>query len=64
MKSVVVKCGIPTCVRFYIAVEDTDEELQRIIDLMKRKYAGYPGFKLKGEIRSTDTIRPALRSSR
>ena len=42
--------------RFYIAEEDKAEELQRIIDLMNRKYAGYSGIKTHGEICPTDTI--------
>ena len=44
------------CGRFYIAEEDKAEELQRIIDLMNRKYNGNPGIKTQGEIRPTDTI--------
>ena len=44
------------CGRFYIAEEDKAEELQRIIDLMNRKYNGNPGIKMQGEIRPTDTI--------
>ncbi len=44
------------CGRFYIAEEDKTEELQRINDLMNRKYAGNPGIKMQGEIRPTDTI--------
>ena len=46
------------CGRFYIAEEDKAEELQRIIDLMNRKYNGNPGIKTQGEIRPTDTIMP------
>ena len=44
------------CGRFYIAEEDKAEELQRIIDLMNRKYNGNLGIKTQGEIRPTDTI--------
>lgn len=44
------------CGRFYIAEEDKAEELQRIIDLMNRKYNENPGIKTQGEIRPTDTI--------
>ena len=44
------------CGRFYIAEEDKAEELQRIIDLMNRKYNGNPGVKTQGEIRPTDRI--------
>ena len=44
------------CGRFYIAEEDKAEELQRIIDLMNRKYNGNPSIKMQGEIRPTDTI--------
>lgn len=44
------------CGRFYIAEEDKAEELQRIIDLMNRKYNGNSGIKTQGEIRPTDTI--------
>ena len=42
--------------RFYIAEEDKAEELQRIIDLMHRKYTGNSGLKMQGEICPTDTI--------
>ena len=44
------------CGRFYIAEEDKAEELQRIIDLMNRKYNGNPGVKTQGEIRPTDLV--------
>ncbi len=44
------------CGRFYIAEEDKAEELQRIIDLINRKYNGDSGIKTQGEIRPTDTI--------
>ena len=44
------------CGRFYIAEEDKAEELQRIIDLMNRKYNGTPGVKTQGEIRPTDLV--------
>lgn len=44
------------CGRFYIAEEDKAEALQRIIDLMNRKYNGNPGVKTQGEIRPTDLI--------
>ena len=44
------------CGRFYIAEEDKAEELQRIIDLMNRKYNGNPGVKTRGEIRPTDIV--------
>ena len=44
------------CGRFYIAEEDKAEELQRIIDLMNRKYNGNPAVKTQGEIRPTDII--------
>lgn len=44
------------CGRFYIAEEDTAEELQHIIDTLNRKCNGDPGIKTHGEIRPTDTI--------
>lgn len=44
------------CGRFYIAEEDKAEELQRIIDLMNRKYNGAPRIKTHGEICPTDII--------
>ena len=38
------------CGRFYIAEEDKAEELQRIIDLMNRKYNGSSGAKARDEV--------------
>ena len=43
------KVGI-VCGRFYIAEEDKAEELQRIIDLMNRKYNGSSGAKARDEV--------------
>lgn len=44
------------CGRFYIAEEDTAEDLQRIIDSLNRRYNGNSPAKTKGEIRPTDMI--------
>ncbi len=44
------------CGRFYIAEEDTAEDLQRIIDALNRRYNGNNPAKTKGEIRPTDII--------
>lgn len=56
------------CGRFYIAEEDTAEDLQRIIDSLNRRYNGNSPAKTKGEIRPTDMIpvvanTPALQPS-
>ena len=44
------------CGRFYIAQEDTAEELQHIIDTLNRKYNGDPMIRTHGEIRPADMI--------
>lgn len=44
------------CGRFYIAEEDTAEDLQRIIDSLNRRYKGNSPAKTKGEVRPTDII--------
>lgn len=44
------------CGRYYIAQEDTAEELQRIIDEVNRRYKGDPTVRTGGEIRPTDVI--------
>ena len=44
------------CGRFYIAEEDTAEDLQRIIDSLNRRYNGNSPAKTRGEIRPTDII--------
>lgn len=50
------------CGRFYIAEEDTAEDLQRIIDSLNRRYNGNSPAKTKGEIRPTDII-PVIANS-
>lgn len=44
------------CGRFYIAEEDTAEDLLRIIDALNRRYKGNIPVKTQGEIRPTDII--------
>ena len=44
------------CGRFYIAEEDTAEDLLRIIDALNRRYNGNSPVKTQGEIRPTDII--------
>jgi len=50
------------CGRFYIAEEDTAEDLQRIIDSLNRRYNGNSPAKTRGEIRPTDII-PVIANS-
>ena len=50
------------CGRFYIAEEDTAEDLQRIIDTLNHRYNGNSPAKTKGEIRPTDII-PVIANS-
>lgn len=44
------------CGRFYIAEEDTAEDLLRIIDALNRRYKGSIPVKTQGEIKPTDII--------
>ena len=44
------------CGRYYIADEDTAEDLKRIIDEVNRRHNGDPSIKTSGKIRPTDTI--------
>lgn len=44
------------CGRFYIAEEDTAEDLLRIIDALNRRYKGNSPVKTQGEIRPADII--------
>lgn len=50
------------CGRFYIAEEDTAEDLLRIIDALNRRYKGITPVKTQGEIRPTDII-PVMANS-
>ena len=50
------------CGRYYIAEEDTAEDLKRIIEEVNRRYNDDPSIKTSGEIRPTDTI-PVLANS-
>lgn len=44
------------CGRFYIAEEDTAEDLQRILDSLNRRYQGNCPAMTQGEIRPSDII--------
>ena len=50
------------CGRFYIAEEDTAEDLLRIIDALNRRYKDITPVKTQGEIRPTDII-PVMANS-
>lgn len=50
------------CGRFYIAEEDTAEDLLRIIDALNRRYKSITPVKTQGEIRPTDII-PVMANS-
>lgn len=44
------------CGRFYIAEEDTAEDLRRIIDALNRRYNGHSPARTQGELRPADII--------
>ena len=44
------------CGRFYIAQEDTAEDLRRIIDALNRRYNGHSPARTQGELRPADII--------
>lgn len=44
------------CGRFYIAQEDTAEDLRRIIDALSRRYNGHSPARTQGELRPADII--------
>ncbi len=51
------------CGRYYIAEEDTAEELRQIIEVLNRRYQGEVPLKTSGEVFPTDVV-PVIANSR